>query len=69
MSVSRCKVIDHFGLKNVAGVDDGNRNVELLTQPVGNGGGFFGRIGIAGRGAWFTGVGVAVPLLFLWLYL
>ncbi len=28
-----------------------------------------GKKGIAGRGAWFTGVGVAVPLLFLWLYL
>jgi len=28
-----------------------------------------GRTGITGRGAWLTAIGVAVPLLFLWLYL
>ena len=28
-----------------------------------------GNKGITGRGAWLTGIGVAVPLLFLWLYL
>lgn len=28
-----------------------------------------GKKGITGRGAWLTGTGVAVPLLFLWLYL
>jgi hypothetical protein len=28
-----------------------------------------GKKGITGRGAWLTGIGVAVPLLFLWLYL
>jgi len=27
-----------------------------------------GKKGIAGRGAWLTGVGVAVPIFFLWLY-
>ena len=28
-----------------------------------------GKKGIKGRGAWLTGVGVAVPIVFLWLYL
>lgn len=28
-----------------------------------------GRKGITGRGAWLTGAGIAIPLLFLWLYL
>jgi len=28
-----------------------------------------GKKGIAGRGAWLTGIGIVVPLLFLWLYL
>ena len=28
-----------------------------------------GRKGITGRGAWLTGIGVAVPLVFLFLYL
>ena len=28
-----------------------------------------GKKGITGRGAWLTGTGIAIPLLFLWLYL
>lgn len=28
-----------------------------------------GKKGMAGRGAWLTGVGILVPLVFLWLYL
>jgi hypothetical protein len=28
-----------------------------------------GKKGITGRGAWLTGIGAGVPLLFLWLYL
>jgi hypothetical protein len=28
-----------------------------------------GKKGITGRGAWLAGIGLAVPLLFLWLYL
>ncbi len=28
-----------------------------------------GKLGITGRGAWLTAIGVAIPLLFLWLYM
>jgi len=28
-----------------------------------------GKKGIKGRGAWLTGIGVAVPIVFLWIYL
>lgn len=28
-----------------------------------------GKKGITGRGAWLTGIGIAIPIFFLWLYL
>jgi len=28
-----------------------------------------GKKGIKGRGAWLTGIGVVVPIVFLWIYL
>ncbi|MCP4750540.1 MAG: hypothetical protein GY866_06585 [Proteobacteria bacterium] len=28
-----------------------------------------GRKGITGRGAWLTGAGIVVPVVFLWVYL
>jgi hypothetical protein len=27
-----------------------------------------GKKGITGRGAWLTGIGVLIPLVFLWMY-